>query len=280
MDQHPKVSFSQPKETHFFSFAGTNVNFKGPGDEALINRQSTSNPGDFDRLMGLRSDGNCTGEGSVSTLYYHQQSIGNIKEFAPDAKLIALLRHPVDRAFSSFQYMRSKGLEPLTNFAEAIDQEQQRIDQDWHHLWHYCQMGFYSQSVAAFRNAFGHHQFKIFYYDDFSKDSSSVVQEALGFLGMQDGFMPDTSLKINRSGVARGGLVATVAGQIVKNDLLRSAFKTVIPFKAREKIRNSLLKKSDGPDQEISQRLMELYREDIDALRELDSQVPDSWLSS
>ena len=51
------------------------------------------------------------GEISPNYLFYHQTSIGQIKRYVPDAKLIAIFRNPVDRAISDY----------LMHLREALD---------------------------------------------------------------------------------------------------------------------------------------------------------------
>lgn len=45
----------------------------------------------------------------------------------PEARLVALLRHPVERAYSHFQHSRARGTEPLDDFERALDLESERI---------------------------------------------------------------------------------------------------------------------------------------------------------
>ena len=49
----------------------------------------------------------------------------------PDARLVAVLRHPVDRAHSGFQHSRAHGQEPVEDFATALELEPERTDAAW-----------------------------------------------------------------------------------------------------------------------------------------------------
>ena len=66
-----------------------------------------------------------TGE-ATPYLLFHPLAPGRIAEQVPEAKLIVVLRHPVERAISHFSYMRALGIEPLT-LPEAIAAEPRRL---------------------------------------------------------------------------------------------------------------------------------------------------------
>ena len=67
-----------------------------------------------------------TGEATPYALF-HPLAPRRLREIAPAAKLIVLLRNPVDRAYSHFLLERSRGEETL-DFAAALDAELERLD--------------------------------------------------------------------------------------------------------------------------------------------------------
>ncbi len=67
-----------------------------------------------------------TGEASPSYLSYCNAP-RRVHELLPNAKLIAVLRNPVDRAYSQFQLSRREGLEDLDSFEEAAGREVDRL---------------------------------------------------------------------------------------------------------------------------------------------------------
>jgi len=46
-----------------------------------------------------------------------------IRRYIPEAKLIAILRNPIDRVYSHFLHMVRSGTEPLDDFAQALHEE-------------------------------------------------------------------------------------------------------------------------------------------------------------
>jgi len=145
------------------------------------------------------------GEASTTSLY-HPPAAGNIKRFTPNAKMIAILRNPTDRAFSAYTDGLRRGHEDRT-FREAIEQEP--IDSDY--IWwgpgklYYVRPGFYSKQLQRYYEHFDRKQIKIYLFDEFTRNPSGVVKDIFNFLEVDDSFQPDMSRKENISGVPVNG---------------------------------------------------------------------------
>jgi hypothetical protein len=74
-----------------------------------------------------------TGEATPSYLL-HPAVPGRVAALVPDVRLVALLRHPVERAYSHFQHSRARGTEPVQDFERALDMEPERTDDAWTRL--------------------------------------------------------------------------------------------------------------------------------------------------
>jgi hypothetical protein len=276
-EQHPEVFLTNPKEPHFFAFHGTDVNFRGPGDSESINRVSVTGVDRYSSLYSHASAKKSLGEGSVSTLYYHEQSIPNIRKLAPDVKLIAILRNPIERAWSSYMYMISKGHEPLQDFSAAIDDEQRRISENWHHIWHYTRMGFYSEQLREFQKAFPAEQLKVVLFDDLRRNPKLLYQQLFDFIGVDSSFSPNTDEQVNQSGKPKSRTIHTAIKGIGKFPVLKTAIKSIVPMTLRERLRNANLDRQGMPDSDRS-RLAEIFREEIGELGDVLSRDLTSWL--
>lgn len=73
-----------------------------------------------------------TGEASTDYILY-PHALRSISEILPNAKLILILRNPVDRAYSHYQHTVRIGRESLI-FENAIEKESERIDPAWRKL--------------------------------------------------------------------------------------------------------------------------------------------------
>ena len=64
-----------------------------------------------------------------------------------DAKLIAVVRDPIDRAYSNWMHLWSDGLEPIADFEAACAAECDRITAGWGLFWHYRRLGLYGEQL-------------------------------------------------------------------------------------------------------------------------------------
>jgi hypothetical protein len=115
--QHPLVLEAAKKEVHFFDlrFRRGLDWYKAQFPLAWRMRSGASAPRRFQ-----------TGEASPYYMY-HPHAPARIKEAVPHVKLIAMLRNPVERAYSQYQHEFRKGRETLATFEEAVAREPERV---------------------------------------------------------------------------------------------------------------------------------------------------------
>lgn len=77
---------------------------------------------------------------------HHPGAAERIKATIPDVGLIAILRHPVERAYSAYQQLIRDGSEP-SSIMEALDQEEERLNNNWHPYYGYQRLGFYYENI-------------------------------------------------------------------------------------------------------------------------------------
>ncbi|WP_448392067.1 sulfotransferase [Mycolicibacterium sp. XJ879] len=87
-------------------------------------------------------------DASSSSLYYASAAVKSLNQHFPNARLVAVLRNPVDRAESAHSYMKARGLERL-EISDALHEEPFRVANRWPHIWHYANAGFYADQIAA-----------------------------------------------------------------------------------------------------------------------------------
>ena len=120
----------------------------GPGDqhsqEEWIWRRA-----DYKRLFASEADdGRLRGE---STPFYlsHRGAQRRIAEALPQARLIAVVRDPIDRAYSNWMHLWSDGLEPVADFEEAFARERERINAGWAPFCRYAELGRYGEQLST-----------------------------------------------------------------------------------------------------------------------------------
>ena len=115
----------------------------------------------------------------------------------PEAKIIILLRNPVDRAYSHYWMNRRNNIEPLS-FEDALAKETERLAKDMaklanlqdidgtgpHRKYSYLSRGIYVEQIKRWLNYFPKEQVMIISSDDLRKDIQTVTGEVLTFLGL------------------------------------------------------------------------------------------------
>lgn len=277
--QHPQIYMSPKKEPYYFALQGETVEFKAPGDKG-INHRAVTTLDEYEALFAERTDELQSGE--ASTLYlYSKQAAGRIKAQRPDAKLIAVLRNPVERAFSSYLHTLRDGWETSATFAEALAAEPERIAANWSHIWHYQQAGFYADQIERYLELFPREQLLILLYDDLKASPSELLQTIYQFLDVDPSFEVDTSRRYNVSGKAR---FAGLQRWIVEPNRLKTMTKSFVPTEVRLGIRQKLLDLNVTSAKPASllpsdrERLHAIFHDDILRLQKLINRDLTHWL--
>jgi Sulfotransferase domain len=141
-----------------------------------------------------RTRGKLTGEASPSYVF-HPLAPRRVQELVPDARLIVLVRNPVDRALSQYNHEVALGREPLP-FEEALDAEEERLrgveermEADpryfscewWSHT--YKARGRYAEQLVRWLAVFPREQLLVLPSDDLGSDPARAHAQVLEFLG-------------------------------------------------------------------------------------------------
>jgi Sulfotransferase family len=219
--------------------------------------------------------------GEASPLYlYSPEAPARIKHYIPQARLIAILRNPVDRAYSSFIQRVQKGDEPLQDFAQALREEENRIRNNWAPRWQVKQIGFYYAHLKRYYDMFEPEQIKVFLYEDLKEDPLGLVQSAYRFLGVDDTFIPDVSLRYMPSGIPKSKGLQTF---LSRPNPLKSVLKLVVPRGLRRDLSAYAENRNiAGPpppiEENVRKELIDSYREDILKLEDLIGRDLSKWL--
>ena len=138
--------------------------------------------------------GALVGEASPSYLF-HPVAPERVQQMIPDARLIALLRDPVERAFSHYQHEVALGREELS-FEDAIAREDDRMQgevermvQDptyFSHAWWnytYVSRGLYAEQLERWYAVFPREQLLVLLTDELAADTAGTYARVLDFLG-------------------------------------------------------------------------------------------------
>ena len=271
LKQHPQIYMSPIKETNFLEKNWEEIETKRKAKIDTFEK--------YCQLFAGVQDEIAIGEASPNYLFHYQSSSERIKRYVPNAKLIAVLRNPVDRAYSDY-LMHIRDAIDKGRRNSLSDQIKYRADKSFILL-----KGFYYQHLQHFYNEFDREQIQVYLYDDLSKDPVQFMESMYQFVGVDDTFLPDVSQKAQVAQVPKNTAVNKMLRQ--ENPLrtiVRSGLRVILPLKMRQTIRSRLIqmnsqdKKAAPLSPEDRQQLIELYRDDILKLQDLIQRDLSSWL--
>lgn len=280
MAQHPEIYMTPEKQTYFFAYEDSQPEFYGPGDQEEMSGHLVTRLEDYQAQFAGVTTEKAIGE-ACSVYLYDSKSPSAIKRHIPEAKLIIILRDPAERAYSSFMQHIREGYEPVTDFEEALKLENERIQKQWRHLWHYRTRGFYYKQIQTYLELFDQSQIRIYLFEDLKHNSQNLLKDIFQFLGVNDSFVPDTSKKFNASGIPRS---RTALRLIMRPNILKSVAKPLLPKRIRETVKSfvttsPLSLRRPPMTTKVRRDLVEGYRHDIEQLQDLLDRDLSAWLT-
>lgn len=170
----PGVYIASVKEPHYFAPSVSENN--------RFSRFVTHDKNQYLSLYKDVKEEVAIGEASASYLW-DVQSPDAIHNLLADARIIMILRDPVERAFS--QYLMSvRQRDETLPFYDAIEKDYNRSDKGYFVSHLYVELGLYSEQVRRYLDTFGPKQVKILIFQEFIKDTQAAVNDVLQFLGL------------------------------------------------------------------------------------------------
>src|SRR5215211_5523906 len=269
LEQHPEIYMSPVKEPNFFS-----------SQERENAADAVTNIGTYQHLFRGGSGEKAIGEASHSYLY-EPSAAAEIRRHVPEARLIAILRNPIDRAYSHFLHMVRSGAEPLDDFAQALREEKVGVHKE-RTFQDYIGRGLYYDQLERYFGTFPREQIRVYLYEDLRDAPIRTVQDAFRFLKVDDSLVPDVSLRRNVSGHPKyKALDALLRSQ----GRIKHAAKIYLPARMRWRLSKAFddlktrnLVEPPPLRSEARQQLIRVYREDILRLQDLLYRDLSGWL--
>jgi hypothetical protein len=277
LGQHPDVFLPSVKSpSHFFCCDLPPV--KDRYLRALTRHYFVPDPRDYEALFdGVRGE---TAVGEVSPVYLATvHAAPRIASRLPHARLIAILRHPVDRAYARFVGRRRDGLEPRSDFRQIVREELEEPLVRDDAFGSYIASGCCHHFLKSYFDRFPRDCMRIHLFEDFARDPAAVMADLFEFLHVDPGFVPVIERRHNRSGGlirnpvlrlvwTRSALVRAALGPHVLQSLRDAAFRIF----ASDLVMPAL-------DPELRAELTELFRADIEKLQDLLGRDLSHWLA-
>ena len=187
--------------------------YKGPGDAHSKQEWIWQRRRYLDLFREVPPEG-LAGE-STPFYLYNRDARRRIAVDRPDARLIVVLRDPVDRAYSNWMHLRMDGLEPRADILDAVRREQQRIDAGWAPFWHYQGLGMYGRQLQDLFDHFPREQVLLLRYRELVEGPARTLDRVFRFLRVDTADV-DQIPRDNSRPFVRDGARARAIGPVIR----------------------------------------------------------------
>jgi hypothetical protein len=268
--EHPDVYMSPVKETFYFAY-GVDASGRLLYGDPDVHKFPVRTRAEYEALFADAGDARAIGE--ASPIYLEcPQAAGRIREAIPEARLICILRHPVERAYSDYlMYLRRRGrpfeaareLTPTAAWARA--------DSRW------MAVGRYHEQLARYFALFPREQLHVLLIGDLKRQPVDSVQGMYRFVGVDPSFVPDFDTPHNVGGTPASPLLE----KMFTSRAIRSALEPLMPRRAANwlrHLRTRTMRKAPTLPAELKAELTGHFREDILRTSDLIGRNLDHWL--
>ena len=277
--RHPRVYQPAMKEPRYLCYPDVEPRLAGPGADQIARRIISSRAAYLALYAGC-TPGALTGDFSNGYLLDKGAPI-TASRLIPGARLLAMLRHPVERAYSAYLHERHAGREACQSFEAAWHDGDRRMADGWPPSASYAHGSFYARHLARWLAHFPREQLLILFYEDWRDRPADVLAEVWRHLGLD----PIDSPVITRENVSSREprwpwLHQRIRG---KDNPLRRLAQRTLPLWTRDAVTRSIeaLNLRPGPrlDAELRARLARTYHADLDRLEALTGRDLTAWRS-
>ena len=276
LGQHPEIFMARVKAPSHFYCQGREQS-DDPSIRLVVRNYFVPDAADYEALFDGVRDESAIGE--VSPVYLASVDVApRIAAKVPEARLIAILRNPVDRAWARFVGRRRDGLEPREHFADVVRAELEEPLVRADAAGTYLASGCCHHVLATYLEAFPRGQIHLLLFEDLQEDAQRATKDIFRFLDIDDGFAPDMEERLN------------VSGGFIRNPLLRAAWTGSALWRARARrylpagvrdlafrtVTRDLIVPSLDPDLRV--HLTRVFRDDIEKLQQVLDRDLSAWM--
>jgi hypothetical protein len=277
LSEHPGICMAVPKEPTYFA------------DDLQGLRYVTSLE-EYEALFACKGKNKVLAGDASPAYMFSQTAIANIHEYNPDAKLIVMLRNPVETVYSSHSQLLYSLFEDEEDFGRAWALQTARKNGEnipakcrEAALLQYREVAAYPEQLERLFEVFPKDRVKIILFDEFVKDTSLVYNEVIEFLGLDEFSSVDFSIRNPRKKsryAILNSIIHSPPDFLVK--LLRSAGKGMLHrwiIKTHGWLKNintEVVAKEEIPA-DTRRMLYEVFEEDIRRLEVILGRDLSSW---
>jgi len=263
LKKHPDVYFPRLKEPNYFSskeIISQKLYYKVP----IIKTESS-----YLSLYSQHKNQKIIGDASVSYLYYPKVA-ARIRNYNPDAKIIIILRDPIQRAFS--HYLMDYRLGYINVEFENIYYDKEKYPL---HYQQYFLVSKYYEQVKRYIEIFNDNC-TVLFFDDLKSNPIVFMNQVYSFLGI-DSINDVDYKKYNQFVVPRNRFWK----YMYSNSMVRVISKIFIPGSIRKAVKKAILPEAKKPviNSELKNELIKYFKNDIIMLEQLLNVDLSKWYS-
>ena len=266
LNEHPHVEMSSQKEPDYFSD-------KEIHEQGMYYGKNRINTIDLYEDLFDQKKGVVYGESSVSYLFYENVP-ENLKSYNSNAKIIIMLRNPIDRAFSHYLMDYRLGL-VSDSFEDIINKKSKHKNA---HLFYqqYIEVSEYAKQIQRYFNVFSADNILLVDYEDFKSDVAGTVDVAYDFLSISTEFAADVNTKHNSFTMPRNKGIRFIYSFV----FLRKAFAFMFPKSVVKNIRGFLFKTNKKPVllEKTRSKLKQFFTDDVRELGDFFGKDYSKWI--
>lgn len=184
LGEQPGIFLSPVKEPNFFKSREKTLPFDGPvkNVDQWLNASWTLR--DYEGLFSHAKPDQLSLDATTGYLV-NPESPSMIREYCPDAKIIVILRNPIDRAYSAYNFMSAGAGDTAATFEEAIASELSGERDSWLFNWRYLYGGKYDQHLERWLVEFPIEQMLVLNFEALIQDSQAMIKQICAFLDVE-----------------------------------------------------------------------------------------------
>lgn len=264
---HPDIYIPEKKELVYFN-------------PTLIRMPGTPNP-DYDKPVEWlhefykASEKRINGEFSVQYMQV-EGTAQKIYDYNPNAKIIAMLRHPAEQVFSYWQYNIQRGVVSYKTLEAAIKGRPDLFNST-----------FYYQQLKPYYDLFPKENIGVFLFDDMIADRKTFFKSITDFLGVAPFYPESLEQKSNVTKKPKSVFLNRVI-QGTRHFITKNGLEWIIPLLKglgivqlgtfiRDKANVTKIKNKPKLNIEQKNRLVDYYLSDIEELEKLIGRDLSKW---
>jgi len=244
LTQHPQIYASPVKEPKYYMCWDTPPPaYRGPGD-AHSNQEWIWRREEYQALFHGTPEQSIRLESTPFYLYL-RGARRRIAEELPGAKLIIIVRDPIDRAYSNWMHLWVDGLEPISDFVDAWHAEDSRVAAGWAPFWHYRRLGRYGEQLADLLSRVERERVFVLRYWQLVSQPKETLNRVARFIGIAEDQVATISPD-NARPFVEPGVRASVLGRAMRAGAAAGAYLPPQVWRQASKPLASLLQRG-GP---------------------------------